>query len=161
MSKDTKVTSMTLEVVGYPNYRLYSDGRIERMETGRMRSIVRGRVELVFNGKRKSFLVSTLVTEYLCNPLSDIKEEDKVKFSTGSREYTVTRDGRVWNHYGADWLVQRVSVESQWVSVSLRNNGKNRVVGIEMLLRSAFTPMEERDPNIQYTEHLKFYNKEH
>lgn len=144
---------------GFPQYGVSKDGRVVNLTTGIEKTQPGGCVSLWKNNTSTSLNVRKLVLKYYGSPLDEVPFGRKRNLDfLGLSRYTVTTDGRLWNHDSCKWQVLTVN-QTGYISLALvGDDGVTHHHKLHRLVAKAFLPNPENKPEVNHIDGNKLNN---
>lgn len=144
---------------GFPQYGVSKDGRVVNLTTGIEKTQPGGCVSLWKNNTSTSLNVRKLVLKYYGSPLDEVPFGRKRNLDfLGLSRYTVTTDGRLWNHDSCKWQVLTVN-QTGYISLALvGDDGATHHHKLHRLVAKAFLPNPENKPEVNHIDGNKLNN---
>lgn len=144
---------------GFPQYGVSKDGRVINFITGVEKKPYGGCVNLWKNNKQTILNIRKLVLKYHGSPIDEIPYGRKRNLDfLGLSRYTVTADGRLWNHDTCKWQALTLN-QNGYIELGLvHDDGVIRHHKFHRLVAKAFIPNPENKPEVNHIDGNKLNN---
>ena len=145
---------------GFPNYRLWENGKVFNRNTGCEVLPTNGRyVTLYCNGGHKTFAVAILRRRYFTSELRQLPPQEVMKLDfLGLSNYSVTFDGRLWTHRTETWMNPTQNQNGYVESALVKDDGTTKHFKLHRLVALAFVPNPHGYDQVDHIDGVKTHN---